>query len=112
MADEFDAILKRVLAPEDRAADRSFIARVQASIVWEERLQAERAALKAGLIRQIAAVASLALALLWLARSPDMSRVFSDSPAIALGVLIALFGLLIVVLSAGSGKASRTLSTP
>jgi hypothetical protein len=111
MADEFDAFLAQALKAEDGEPDRSFVAGVQARIVWEERVQAEREAVKGRLMRHIAAVLSLAAAFLWLARSPDLSAVLSESPAIILGVLIALFAFLIVVLSAGSRSGSRGLST-
>ena len=111
MADEFDVFLRRVLEPKAREPDRAFVARVQAGVLWEERLQAERAAFKQRLLRQIAAVFSIAAALLWLARSPDLSAALNDSPGIILGVLLALFSFLVLVLNVGAESASRGFST-
>ena len=111
MADDFDVFLRNALAPDPREADRTFVARVQTGIVLEERLQAERSAFKTGLARQILAVSSLALGLVWLSRSPDLSGVIGDSPAIVLGVTIALFSLLVAVLGGRSHGASRRFST-
>ena len=110
MADDFDLFPKQALTPETRDADRAFVARVQAGIVLEARIRAERAAIRAGLVRQIGAVLALAGALLWLSRSPDLTGVISDSPAVILGVLIALFSLLIVVLTGGSERDNRHFS--
>jgi hypothetical protein len=108
---EFDTFLTSALAPGERDADRAFVARVQSRILWEERLDAQRKAMKAGLLRQILAILSFAAGLLWLSRSPGLSTVTIDSPAIALGALLALFSLLVVVLSVGSQASSRSIST-
>ena len=108
---EFDIFLAQSLAPGQRDADRAFVARVQTRILWEERLEAQRKAMMTRLIRQILAVLSFAAGLLWLSRSPDLSDVTIDSPDIVLGALLALFSLLVLVLSTGSQRPSRAFST-
>ena len=108
---EFDSFLARALAPEPRDADRVFVAGVHTRILWEERLEAQRKAMMARLLRQMLAILSFALGLLWLARSPDFSSLAIDSPAVVLGGLLALFSLLVLALSGGVERPFGAFST-
>ena len=106
MADEFDRFLESALAPPDRLPDRKFVMRVQARIALEERLAARHSALVRDLLTQLIALAAVAAGLWWIGRAAPVANWFSQSPAAGLAILLALFGLLVLLLgrrSAGSG---------
>ena len=99
MAEEFDRFLASALAPPERAPDRRFVARVQAQIALEERLNSERRALITRFVEQLAGLLAVAAGLWWISRAPLVSDWFAESPAVGLAILIAAFALLIGVLS-------------
>lgn len=99
MADEFERFLASALAPEQRDADRRFVARVQARIALDERMRAGRKAAVRQLLSEVLALAAVAAALLWLSRAARVGEFFSDSPAAALGALLTAFALLAVLFS-------------
>ena len=98
MADEFDRYLSAALAPPDRTPDRKFVARVQARIALEERLAAQQRSLLGNLLKQLGALGVIAAALWWISRSGTAAGLASESPAVALSILLALFMLVVVVL--------------
>lgn len=99
MSDEFERFLEDALAPDARPPDRMFVARVQARIALDERLDAERRGMLRQLAVQTAALAGVAAGLLWLGRAEAVDRFFADSPSLALCALLSLFALLLVVFS-------------
>ena len=103
MADEFDRFLAAALAPEERAPDRRFVARVQAAILLEERLAAQRSSVLRGLATQLVALAAVAAALWWLGRAAPVAGWFGESPALGLGVLLTGFACLVGLFSLRSG---------
>jgi hypothetical protein len=108
MADEFDLFLEEALAPEKRDEDHRFVARVQAAIRIEERLKLERRSMVRNLILQLVALSAVAAAvLLGFARAPVAASLATESPWLAVLILMAGFGLLIALLS-GRGAANST----
>jgi hypothetical protein len=99
MADEFDRLLAAALAPQERAPDRHFVARVQAAILLEERLAAQRSSLIQDLAWQLVALAAVAAALSWLGRADAVAGLAAESPAVALAILLVLFTFVAAVLS-------------
>ena len=108
MADEFDDFFAAALAPEERAPDRRFVARVQTAILLEERLAAQRSSLIRDLVRQLVALAAVAAALWWLGRAAPVAGWLCESPAVGLAIVISAFAFLVVLLS---GR-SRTEAVP
>ena len=105
MADSFDRFLGRALAPEERAPDRRFVALVQARIALDERLAAQRRELVGSLLRQLAALVSVAAATWWLGRAALVAEWFGRSPATGLVALLAGFGLIVALFSgAAAGR--------
>ena len=102
MADEFERFLAAALAPEERAPDRQFVARVQAAILLEQRLAAQRSSLIRDLVRQIVAVAAVAAGLWWLGRAAPVASWFGESPAVGLAILVISFVCLVGLLSGRS----------
>jgi hypothetical protein len=109
MADEFDHFLASSLGAPERLPDRHFVAGVQARIIVEERLAVERRALIHGLVKQLAAVAAVGAAVLSIGRAPSVAAFLTDSPALAVLILLAAFSLLVALLS--SRAAADTAST-
>ena len=105
MADDFDRFLADSLAPPKRGADWAFVRLVQARIVLDDRLSAERRALLSGLLLKILALAAFAAGLLWVGRSPDVTGLAADSPAILLALLLGGFGFLVLLLSVDKADA-------
>jgi hypothetical protein len=103
MADDFDVFLRDALAPPARGPDRRFVARVQTTIVLEERMHAERRALLRQLGMQMLAVATIAAGLLWLGRAPAVAGFFERRPEIALSALLAGFTLMVVLVGSQAG---------
>jgi hypothetical protein len=111
MTDEFDRFLARSLAPEERAPDRRFVARVQARIALDQRLHAEQANALRLLGIEVIALLAVAAGLVWLARAAPVARFFAESPAIALALLLAGFGLLLVLFSSQtSGRRAANIT--
>lgn len=112
MADEFDRFLASALAPEERLPDRNFVARVQAAILLEERLAAERSSLTRGLITQLVALAAVAAALWWIGREDPVAGLFSESPALGLAILLTGFACLVGLFSRRSDARTVPFRTP
>ena len=110
MADDFDRFLASALAPEDRLPDRKFFARVQAAILLEERLTAQRWWLMRGLATQLVALAAVAAGLWWIGRAGPLADWFAESPAFGLAILLTGFGCLIGLFSRRS-SAETSLSS-
>jgi hypothetical protein len=108
MSDTFDDSLARELAPADREPDRAFVARVQARIRVEQRLDAERAGLLSALSIQILGIAAIAGALWWLSRSPAIESFAGESPAILLLVLLAAFSFVIALFASRPSSEGQT----
>lgn len=109
MTDEqFDALLASALAPPERPGDRRFVARVQARIELEDRLDAQRRLLVGGLVKQILALLAIAAGAVWLGRAASVANFFAQSPATGLAVLLTIFAFLaLVVVPRGAGPALR-----
>jgi hypothetical protein len=106
MTDEpFDAFLTKSLAPGTREPDRHFVKQVQMIVKLDQRLRAQRRAALRRLGLQSLAIGSVAASLVWLVQSPDISAAIGESPELALGGLLAAFGLLLALI--GSGEAQR-----
>jgi hypothetical protein len=103
MADEFDRFLSSALAPEERLPDRNFVARVQAAILLEERLAAQRWSLMFGLVTQLIALGAVAVAVWWIGRAAPLADWFAESPGFGLAILLTGFACLIGLFSRGSG---------
>ena len=107
MADGFEDFLKCELAPTDRAPDRQFAMRVRAAITLEERLAAHRSSLVRGLVKQLVALGAIAAGLWWVGKAAPVASWFAGSPAVGLAVLLAAFGLLLVLVGRPEGRAVR-----
>ena len=112
MADEFDLFLADALAPAEREPDRAFVSRVQAHILLDQRLRAERRGALSLLAMQVIGLAAVAAAVLWLLRSPVVASFAAESPAVLLLALLATFSFVILLFSssAGAGAARRSSS--
>ena len=99
MADRFDDFLAAALAPAECQSERKFVARVQAAIVLEERLAAQRRSLLTELAQELIAVAAVAGALWWVGRAEAVASRFTQSPALGLAILVTGFGLLVALMS-------------
>jgi hypothetical protein len=108
MADEFDAFLANALAPAEREPDRRFVMQVQARIVLDDSLRAQRRALLSGLALQVAGLLAVAAGLIWTSRSPAVSRFAAESPALVLAIMLALFSLLLILFSSGREEIGTT----
>jgi hypothetical protein len=97
MADAFDRILSDALAPDEREADRRFVAQVQARIALDERFAAERRSGLRQLGVEVLGLAAIAGALVWLGRAAPVASFFAESPAVALAAVLAMFGLAVAV---------------
>ena len=106
MADAFDRLLASALAPAERAADRMFVARVQAAVAFEAQLAAERRRIVAELARQLVALAAVAAALWWISRAAVVVRWFADSPAQALTILLLGFAFVVAIFVLRPPRAS------
>lgn len=108
MSDQsFDAFLARALAPPERAPDRAFVGQVQALVRLDRHLRAERRAALRRLGLEALAVGSLAAALMWLVRSPQIASAIAESPAYAVAAFLTGFALLAVLFSTGEAARAR-----
>ncbi|HEX8841032.1 MAG TPA: hypothetical protein VF757_01910 [Sphingomicrobium sp.] len=106
MADEFDRFLSSALAPEEREADRAFVARVQAAVALDAAFHAERrAALRTAAIQTVALFA-VAAGLVLLGRAAPVADFFAESPAVVLAALLSGFGLLVILFGSQSSHTS------
>jgi hypothetical protein len=108
VTDDFDRFLGNALGPDERPADRRFVARVQARILIEHRLSRERSALVAGLVKQLAALTGVAVAAWIVGSAPPVARSFSEFPAIGVALLLLGFALVVAIVSRTSSSAART----
>lgn len=99
MADEFDRFLASALAPQERMPDRDFAARVQAAIMLEEQLGAQRSSVMRGFVTQLVALAAVAAALWLIGGAAPLANWFADSPALGLAILLTGFGCLVGLFS-------------
>ena len=99
MADQFDRMLAEALAPEAGGPDRLFVARVQARVALDERLRAERRSVLRQLGIEVAALAAVAGAILWLTRAAPVAGFFAESPEVGLTALLSAFALLVLLFS-------------
>jgi hypothetical protein len=91
MADAFDSLLTVALQPPERAPDRHFVARVQARIALEDRFSQQRRAAIGAFAKQLLALGALAAGLWWLGRAAPVASWRTESPALALAVLLVAF---------------------
>jgi hypothetical protein len=91
MADAFDAFLTAALQPPESSPDRQFVARVQARIALEERFSQQRRAAVGTFAKQLLALGALASGLWWLGRAAPVASWRTDSPALALAMLLTGF---------------------
>lgn len=106
MTDEFDRFLAAALAAPEREPDRRFVRSVQARIALDQRLSAQRAVELRRLGIQVAGVAAVAAALLWLTRSPNIAQLSADSPEILLAALLTGFSFLVALLASVAPPAA------
>ena len=103
MADAFEDMLSTMLAPPERTADRKFVAKVQARIMLDERLSAERRMMVDALTRQVVAVIAVAAAVWWLGRAGFIAMHVAEAPAVSLAILLGLFACFVALISRCSG---------
>jgi uncharacterized membrane protein len=106
MADEFDLFLAEALSPAEREPDRAFVSRVQAHILLDQRLRAERRGALSSLAMQVIGLAAVAAAVLWLLRSTAIASFAAESPAVLLLALLAAFSFVILLFSSGAGAGA------
>jgi hypothetical protein len=99
MADQFNEFLARTLSPADREPDRAFVERIQSLIRLDEQLCAERRSMVSMLSIQVLGVAVIAAAVFWLLRSPEIAAFATESPAILLATLLAVFSFVVLLFS-------------
>ena len=104
MSDEFDRFLASALAPQERAPDRGFRARVEAAIALEEQFSAQRRTLIANFAEQLLGMFAVALGVWWVGRAAPVSNWFAESPALGLAILVTAFVCLVGLLSLRSGS--------
>src|SRR5689334_23736557 len=104
MADPFDRFLEAALAPPERLPDRRFVAAVQTRILLEDRLAEQRRALVANALKQLLALVAVAASVWVVTRSAPVGNWLSEEPAVALGILLAVFALVVALLSWRAGS--------
>src|SRR4051812_45545520 len=97
MPDQFDAFLTQALTPPKRDPDRQFVARVQARIAIDARLEAERRGILRGFGTQLLALIAVAAAVVGVGRAEPISRFAADSPVVVLCGLLAVFTLTVLL---------------
>jgi hypothetical protein len=108
MDKDFDRFLDAALAPPERLPDRRFVAGVQTRIALDDRLARERAALIGALVKQLAALLAVAADLWMLGRAAPVASFGAQSPAVALLVLLGVFGCAVALFAQpGSGSVAR-----
>ena len=105
MADDFDGLLSTALAPSERQPDRAFVTRVQATIALEERLAAERKFLVGSFVRQVVALAAVALAAWWIAGAAPVSSWIAESRAAGLAILLVGFAFVVGLIAIRTGPS-------
>lgn len=108
MTDDFDRFLGSSLVPAARDPDRRFVQQVQARIALEQRLAAERRALTADLLKQLASLIAIAAGILCISRSEAVTGMFFEAPALVLAVLLAAFALIVALIAMRPGSAPLT----
>lgn len=108
MADPFDSFLAEALAPPSRHPDRGFVARVQAAVALEARLEAERRSILRRFLAELIALVAVAGGLVWAARAEPLMAIASESPWLLMCGLLSIFVLIVAALSA-QGSAVPTL---
>jgi hypothetical protein len=108
MADPFDSFLSEALAAPRRDPDRQFVARVQARVALEARLEAERRSILRRFASQLIALVAIAGGLVWAARTEPLVAIASESPWLLMCGLLSIFALVVAALSA-QGSAVPTL---
>ena len=98
MADEFNRLLASAIAPPDRGPDRHFVAAVQARILIEDRMAAERWALVVNLIKQLLALLAVTASVLVITRAEPVESWLVQDPAMGLGILLAVFAFAVALL--------------
>jgi hypothetical protein len=99
MADAFDQFLTGALAPAARQPDRQFVRSLQARIALEEQRASERRSLAASFLKQLAALAAVAAAVIWFARHAAVADWLAQSPAVALTILVVAFSFVLALVS-------------
>lgn len=108
MADQFESYLPDAIAPPMRAPDRQFVARVQAQIVLDARLDAERRAVLHRLSVELLGLVTVTAALVWLGRAAPISDFVTESPELALSALLSIFSLVVAAVSFQPGGGRST----
>ena len=111
MPDDFERFLAAALAPPERMPDRKFVSRVQAAIALDEQLAAERRAVVAGLLKQLAALFSVAAAVWLIGRAPPVTAWFDASPEFGLASLLVAFVCVVGLISFRPGWGIGSLSS-
>jgi len=91
--------------------DRNFVARVQAAILLEEQLAAQRWSLMRSLVAQLIALAAVAIALWWIGRAAPLADWFAESPSFGLAILLTGFACLVGLFSPRSGSETGLASS-
>jgi protein-S-isoprenylcysteine O-methyltransferase Ste14 len=97
MADRFDRFLETALSPPERVPDRRFVAAVQARILLEDRLAAQRRALVASALKQLVALLAVTGSVWVVTRAKPVANLLAAEPAVALGGLLAVFALAVAL---------------
>jgi len=107
VADEFESMLADALAATERGPDRAFVMRVQAAVLLDDQLRAQRRLLAAALVRQLIAIAAIAATLWCFARAPAIASLTAESSAVALAVVLAAFAALAGLVSGENARGWR-----
>ena len=113
MADQFETFLAEALAPPSRDPDRQFVARVQARIALESRLEAERRSIMRRFLAQLVALVAVAAGLVWAARAAPSMAIAAESPWLLTCGLLSIFVLIVAALSVqGAGPPTLASRNP
>lgn len=108
--DRFDRFLASAVAPEERLPDRAFVAKVQLAVSLDAQLAATRTMLFGRIVEQVIALAAVALAAIVVARSPFMSDLLSQDPAVTLAGVVIAFTFLLFMIARPADQSSLAVS--
>lgn len=86
-----DLLLREVLAPPERPADRGFVVRVDQAVAEAERYRRWRAGLVRQLVTEALALAAVAGSLVFVSQVPEVSEALAATPGLIWPAVLALF---------------------
>jgi hypothetical protein len=109
MADAFDDFIKDALSPPERSEDHLFVVRVQAAIRLEEQLGLQRRSIARQFAIQLVGLVAVAAGAFVVSKAPAVASLAGESPWLAGLALLALFGLLVALLTADDRAGAQVL---